>query len=706
MAGWLKKLSTIVLMAVCTAATLFPVALTSDGGVITNASNDLLAAVVPITYGDEAFRQRILENTGGKREPIGLVLSGGSARAFAHIGVLKYMEEQGIVPDFIISNSMGSIIGMLYAAGLSPEQILNVCSNVPLGSLFDLTIPFRGGLLDPTKFKAVLTSYLGKDIRVEELPIPIMIICEDLATKRQVHIMEGDFYEVMNAAYALPFYYPPVEFKGHLLVDGGMSNLVPLDLAYQYADFNVVSTTFYDVTTLNLRNPITVLNTSFDIGKRRQGVTELLEHETDAIWIRCDVESTSFMEFSAAVELAKKGYASAAEHAEEFKVIAGKHGISAELADIRVAYESQLSSAQYFYNLYGHAYQNDFSQFLGLGVKSYRYPGDDYYLRDDILFGPEYGLRWDNLELSLIGGATWQSYDGIGGVDKIFPSLALSLDYYLLKFAKISVEGSVIWDRDSWVPTSYIRQAFELKFRQFDKRLNLTLIETYETVLNPKRNGAPGDSNENKELFMLLSAGIRGTWKNDGGFPFVAGFGGGYQLAGWFNRHFIYGKLNFELPLPVDLWIGAKVSARFSVDGEGNVPFFIEDGFRTSAASVRLQGRPTTSWPAGADYSNPAPYLTVASFSFGWTPERFKPSFGEFLLFENSSIGLYCDLLWYTIGTKGWIPNVSTGIELHTELALIGLQTLPMSIYVGFDQASYLEGGSPIIWGIWFGVSD
>lgn len=695
----LKKFIVFSLVMIFAAFTLIAVPLASDGEIITNASNDLLAAVVPISYGDEAFRQRILESTGGTREPVGLVLSGGSARAFAHIGVLKYMEEQGIVPDFIISNSMGSIIGMLYAAGLSPDQILDVCSNVPLGSLFDLTVPFRGGLLDPTKFKAVLTSYLGKDLKVEELPIPIMVICEDLATKRQVHIMEGDFYDVLNAAFALPFYYPPVEYKGHLLVDGGMSNLVPLDLAYTYADFNVVSTTFYDVTTLNLRNPITVLNTSFDIGKRRQGVTELLEHDNDAIWIRCDVESTSFMEFSAAVELAKKGYASAAEHAEEFQVIADIHPVSVELEEIRANYGPQLSSAQYFYNLYSHAYQKDFSQFLGIGVKSYRYPGDDFYLRDDILFGPEYGLRWDNLELSLIGGAAWQSFSS-DKIDKIFPSVSLALDYYLLKFVKLSVETTAAWDRDTWTPTTYLRQAVEVKFRQFDKRLNLTFIENYETVLNPKRDGNTGESNENKELYMLLTIGMRGAWKNEGSFPFEIGFGGGYQLAGWFNRHFVYGKLNFSLPLPADLGLSVNLSGRFSVDGKGDVPFFIEDSFRTNDPKIRLQGRPSSSW-SGNDYSNPAPYLVVSSFAFGWEPSWLKPSFGEFLLFENSSISAYCDLLWNEIGDGAWIPKVSTGIELHTDFALIGLQTLPMSVYVGYDQPT-----NGVIWGIWFGISD
>ena len=74
---------------------------------------EILISDIPVTYGEEAVRERILQRTEGKRDPIGLVLTGGSARACAHIGVLRYLDEHGIVPDFIVSNSMGSIIGML-----------------------------------------------------------------------------------------------------------------------------------------------------------------------------------------------------------------------------------------------------------------------------------------------------------------------------------------------------------------------------------------------------------------------------------------------------------------------------------------------------------------------------------------------------------------------------------------------------------------
>ena len=132
----------------------------------------ILVSDVPVTYGDESFRERILERTKGERDPIGLVLTGGSARAFAHLGVLEYLEKEGIVPDFIVSNSMGSIIAMLYAAGVSPEDIMDLLESVELSDLFTFTLPIRGGLLIPDGFEALVESVIGADTRLENLDIP------------------------------------------------------------------------------------------------------------------------------------------------------------------------------------------------------------------------------------------------------------------------------------------------------------------------------------------------------------------------------------------------------------------------------------------------------------------------------------------------------------------------------------------------------
>ena len=123
---------------------------------------------------------------------MGLLLSGGSARAFAHIGVIRAFEELGIRPDYLVTNSMGSIVGILYAAGLNSDQIYDIVKNIDPGTLFAMTYPFEGGLIDPLAFIDFIFSYLSETPELEQLEIPIIVITEDARTKRQVLIAEGD----------------------------------------------------------------------------------------------------------------------------------------------------------------------------------------------------------------------------------------------------------------------------------------------------------------------------------------------------------------------------------------------------------------------------------------------------------------------------------------------------------------------------------
>ncbi|MBQ0166302.1 MAG: patatin-like phospholipase family protein [Treponema sp.] len=387
----MRKLLLILMLAGFAFTTLF-------------AESNLLDADIPLTYGGEQFVARIQAKTGGTREPVGLVLSGGSARAFAHIGVLKYLEEQGIVPDFIVSNSMGSIIGMLYGAGLSPDQILEIMTDTDIGGLFDLALPANRGLINSDRFRSLVSAYLGKDLRVEDLAIPVMVVCEDLVTKQQIRICEGDFYDVLDASYALPVYFSSISYNGHKLVDGGIANISPIGIAYDYSNCNMVSTTFYAGKNLNLNNPITALNTSIDVGKRRQGVVDLLNHP-DAVWIRCDVEEFSFMEFSACTELCERGYASALEQADaiaSLKDCAGGAftGPSAELLALRTQYEDKLASVHKEYAPFKHVKNSVVSFYPSItGITK------DTALRSDSSVGAGATFRAGNFTLDTLAGA-------------------------------------------------------------------------------------------------------------------------------------------------------------------------------------------------------------------------------------------------------------------------------------------------------------
>lgn len=657
---------------------------------ITNASSDIFTADIPIMYGDEAFRARIIEKTGGLRSPVGLVLSGGSARAFAHIGVLKMLEEEGIVPDFIVSNSMGSIIGMMYAAGMSADQILESISNISLQSLFDLTFPIGGGLMESSRFNAVLASFLGPDLKLEELPIPIIVITEDLVTRRQVQIAEGDFYTVLQASYALPVYFPPVKYRGHLLLDGGITNLAPVSLAFEYSDSVIVSTTFYDVDTLNLRNPLTILNVSIDIGKRRRGVEELKEHLSDAIWIRCDVEDVSFMEFSAVEELARKGYDSALLQKEALKELP-RVPIDAHLLERRAVLSEQITINLDRHNIFSHSKLYDNTHLLGLGFDSERSETDDSLLKNANFVGLKYTLRSGDLDLSINSGLAFQAYTNENR--SIAPALRGQLNYYFLDHFRLTFDSAIAWDSVTEKPVLSAGLLLDGRIFLLDNALRLRLLESFEHISNPGLGNLAFYWPENTFLFSS-TAEAKLKLSQPSGLGLEKGlFSLSYQLLGNYvqSRTFLSGTLDSTvMHRPSGFFGTLKGTARFALDGDGEVPLFLSDGFRTNNAVLNRQGHDlSTATP------NPANHLVVTSLSLGYIPLEFKPAFAESIILERSSVAAYMDLLWNE--DASWQPSLSLGLELHTELSLLGIRTLPITVYGGWDQS--VQG---FVWGLWF----
>jgi NTE family protein len=640
---------------------------------VMNNSNDLLAAGIPIQYGDAQFRQRILERTQGEREPIGLVLSGGSARAFAHIGVLRYLEELGIVPDFIISNSMGSIVGLLYAAGLSPEQILTICSSVDFGELFDLTLPLAGGLLSTSRFSALISAYLGENLRIEKLPIPIMVVNEDMATKRQIQIMEGDFITVLEASYVLPIYFSPVEFKGHLLLDGGITNLVPLKIAYNYSHEVVVSTTFYEGKDTNLRNSLVILNTAIDIAKRRQGVLELLQHP-EVIWIRCDVEDFSFMDFQSILRISQKGYESAREHQSDLTKLDAR-GTTEAIRTTRSVVSARHAKVIGDYSLFNRLDQRRLSQYMFLALRSFEYAEDPWRLREETLMGLTYKARWRTLAFSIDGGLGWKAFAPMA----VYPSISASLSITPLPFFLLNADVSVSWDQ-SWLPSYYTRFNLEARQRYLQDQLSVRLIGSLENQVSPAFALQE----------MLLSVGLALGWQNTTGYRFSGSLEAGWQLAGQYDRQMIYAKGRTSLPLPDDIEFTIGVDTRFALDGQGNVPYYTADDFRTTNLDIRTQG---SLFPTALNSAN---HLVVSSLRAIWKPADFKPTVGELLIFHDSGLGAYGQFLWYRQSQP--IPEVSVGLEVYSRISLLGLKSLPLKAFVGYDMPS-----DNVVWGFVFG---
>lgn len=212
-----------------------------------------------------------------ERPRIGLVLGGGGAAGVAHVGVVQALEELGIRPDVIAGTSMGAIVGGLYAAGLTPEELQDAVTTIDWGSIFNdrsdrqLLHPLRrdsrldpfsvqadlpvgigdggvqvdSGLIDAVKLNLTLRRLFARAQGVSDfdaLPIPFRAVATDLVAGEAVVLGAGDLTSAVRASMSIPALFPPVEIDGRLLVDGGVVNNLPVNVARAMgADIVIVS---------------------------------------------------------------------------------------------------------------------------------------------------------------------------------------------------------------------------------------------------------------------------------------------------------------------------------------------------------------------------------------------------------------------------------------------------------------------------------
>ena len=166
---------------------------------------------------------------------VGIVLAGGGARGFAHIGIIKALKEAGVPIDHVGGTSMGAII----AAGLAKEWDVPELTDrmrevfVTNNPLSDFTLPLIA-LVRGKKASTMLQKHFG-DVRIEELPTPFFCVSSDLTTGRIHEHRAGVLWRALRATVALPGILPPVTYHGHLLVDGGVMNNLPVDVMREHA---------------------------------------------------------------------------------------------------------------------------------------------------------------------------------------------------------------------------------------------------------------------------------------------------------------------------------------------------------------------------------------------------------------------------------------------------------------------------------------
>jgi NTE family protein len=189
---------------------------------------DLFGTHHHLRAGNISDMKRLARFIGGSA--VSIVLAGGGARGFAHIGVLKALKEAGVPFDYVGGTSMGGIV----AAGIAMEWDIDELSErvrdafVDSKPLSDFTVPlialFRGA-----KVSALLQKHFG-DVRIEDLAKPYFCVSSDLTSGRDYVHRSGLLWRALRASVALPGILPPVTEGGHLLVDGGVMNNLPVDV--------------------------------------------------------------------------------------------------------------------------------------------------------------------------------------------------------------------------------------------------------------------------------------------------------------------------------------------------------------------------------------------------------------------------------------------------------------------------------------------
>jgi NTE family protein len=165
-----------------------------------------------------------------KQKSLGLVLSGGGARGFAHIGVLKVLLENNIKISAISGCSMGGLLAALYACGISIYDIENIAmrfsSVTEMIRLVDRS-PKRRGLIVGHRVRSFINRYIADTITFKELKLPLFLTSVDLITSKVVVLNKGNLLDSIMATIALPGFFAPVAIDDKLLVDGGVLDNLP-----------------------------------------------------------------------------------------------------------------------------------------------------------------------------------------------------------------------------------------------------------------------------------------------------------------------------------------------------------------------------------------------------------------------------------------------------------------------------------------------
>lgn len=246
---------------------------------------------------------------------IGLCLSGGGAKGIAHIGVLKAFRETGIFPDVVAGTSAGSVVGALYAAGKTPEEMIDFVRDGSLFKIYKVIMP-SDGLTKLTYLKDKLRGAIPED-SFEGLARPLHVAVTNLITGNVEIKNSGPLFDVIMASSSIPLVFSPVEIDGQIYVDGGMLANFPVQPLIGQSDviIGVNLMPQEPISEKSVQNIIGIATRCFSLSVWSNTQPQL--RHCDLVISPPNIEQYNIFQFSRYKELVELGYEAALDRIPE-----------------------------------------------------------------------------------------------------------------------------------------------------------------------------------------------------------------------------------------------------------------------------------------------------------------------------------------------------------------------------------------------------
>jgi len=257
---------------------------------------------------------------GERRKPaVALVLGSGAARGFAHIGVIKSLESQGIRPNMVVGSSAGSVIAALYASGYSGLDLNRIGLNLDEAAIADWAYPFAGRFGGLIKGDA-LQNMVNREVQnktIEQMSIPLGIVATELQTGKGILFRRGDTGLAVRASCSVPGVFQPATIQGKEYVDGGLVAPVPVRYAQEMGANFIIA--------VNISSDTSAFNSNGTLGLLQQTISIMQQSINQYEIARADVVITPQL----------KQMGSADFRARNAAILAGELAAQEKIAEIK-----------------------------------------------------------------------------------------------------------------------------------------------------------------------------------------------------------------------------------------------------------------------------------------------------------------------------------------------------------------------------------